>query len=95
MRQFLTFLTSCVLFFDISAQEIPKNPNAYDLDGNKTGVWTILYDLDWNVTESIDSAKFYRVITYEEGIPKGKVIDYKSSSIKIFLEKLTKMSIYI
>ena len=84
MRQFLTFLTSCVLFFDISAQEIPKNPNAYDLDGNKTGVWTILYDLDWNVTEIIDSAKFYRVITYEEGIPKGKVIDYKSSSIKMW-----------
>lgn len=73
-----------VLSFDISAQEIPKNPNVYDLDGNKTGTWTILYDLDWNVTESIDSAKFYRVITYEEGIPKGKVIDYESSGIKMW-----------
>ena len=51
------------LSFDIYAQEIPKNSNAYYLDGNKTGVWTILYDLDWNVIESIDSAKFYRVIS--------------------------------
>ena len=76
MRQLLIFLTICVLSFDISAQEIPKNPNAYDLDDNKTGVWTILYDLDWNVTESIDNAKSYRVITYDEGIPSGKVVDH-------------------
>ena len=76
MRQLLIFLTICVLSFDISAQEIPKNPNAYDLDGNKTGVWTILYDLDWNVTKSIDSAKFYRVISYERDTPSAKVVDY-------------------
>ena len=76
MRQLLIFLTICVLSFDISAQEIPKNPNAFDLDGNKTGVWTILYDLDWNVIESIDSAKFYRVISYERGTPSGKVVDH-------------------
>ena len=82
MRQFLIFLILCVLSFDISAQEIPKNPNAFDLDGNKTGVWTILYDLDWNVIESIDSAKFYRVITYERGSPSGKVVDYHLNGIK-------------
>ena len=82
MRRFLIFLTLCVLSFDISAQEIPKNPNAYDLDDNKTGTWTILYDLDWNVTESINSAKFYRVITYEEGIPSGKVVDYYFNGAK-------------
>jgi CHAT domain-containing protein len=84
MRQFLIFLILCVLSFDISAQEIPKNLNAYDLDGNKTGDWTILYDLDWNVTESIDSAKFYRVITYERGSPSGKVVDYEVSGIKMW-----------
>ena len=82
MRQFLIFLTLCVLSFDIYAQEIPKNSNAYDLDGNKTGVWTILYDLDWNVLESIDSAKFYRVISYERGTPSGKVVDYHLNGAK-------------
>ena len=82
MRQFLIFLILCVLSFDISAQEIPKNSNAYDLDGNKTGVWTILYDVDWNITEIIDSAKFYRVITYESGIPSGKVVDYYLNGAK-------------
>jgi len=82
MRQLLIFLTVCVLSFDISAQEIPKNPNAYDLSGNKTGTWTILYDLDWNVTESIDSAKFYRVISYERGTPSGKVVDYYLNGAK-------------
>jgi len=76
MRQFLIFLVLCVLSFDISAQEIPKNPNTYDLDSNKTGTWTILYDLDWNITDVIDSAEFYRVITYNSGIPSGKVLDF-------------------
>tara|TARA_B110000003_G_scaffold170514_1_gene170205 strand:- start:190 stop:552 length:363 start_codon:yes stop_codon:yes gene_type:complete len=76
MNRIFIFLILCVLSFDISAQEIPKNSNAYDLDGNKTGDWTILYDLDWNVTESIDSTKFYRVITYNRGIPSGKVLDF-------------------
>lgn len=82
MRRFLIFLTLCVLSFDISAQELPKNPNAYDIDGNKTGVWTILYDVDWNVTESIDSAKFYRVISYERGTPSGKVVDHYLNGAK-------------
>ena len=71
-----------VLSFDISAQELPKSPNAYDIDGNKIGAWTILYDVDWNVTERIDSAKFYRVISYERGIPSGKVVDYNMNGKK-------------
>ena len=72
MNRILTFLILCVLSFNISAQEIPKNPNTYDLDSNKTGAWTILYDKDWNITEVIDSVEFYRIITYENGLPKGK-----------------------
>jgi CHAT domain-containing protein len=76
MKKVITFLILCILSFNISAQEIPKNLNAYDLDSNKTGVWTILYDVDWNVTEIIDSVEFYRIITYERGVPSGKVIDY-------------------
>ena len=66
MKKVLTFLILCILSFDISAQEIPKNPNAYDLDSNKTGAWTILYDIDWNISDIIDSVEFYRIITYEK-----------------------------
>ena len=88
MRQFLIFLISCVLSFDISAQEIPKNPNTYDLDSNKTGTWTILYDNDWNITESIDSVRFYRIITYKNGLPKGKVTDFYLNGRKQWEGKL-------
>ena len=76
MNRILTFLILCVLSFNISAQEIPKNPNTYDLDSNKTGTWTILYDNDWSITDIIDSVEFYRIITYKKGLPKGKVIDF-------------------
>ena len=76
MRQFIIFFILCILSLEISAQEIPKSTNSYDLDSNKTGAWTILYDLDWNITDVIDSAEFYRVITYNRGIPSGKVLDF-------------------
>ena len=88
MRQLLIFLILCVSSFDISAQEIPKNPNSYDLDSNKTGTWTILYDLDWNPTSIIDSIAFYRIITYENGLPKGKVTDFYLNGIKQWEGKL-------
>ena len=76
MQQWFFFIVFGILSCDISAQEIPKNANAYDLDSNKIGGWTILYDNDWKITEVIDSAQFYRIITYEKGSPKGKVTDY-------------------
>jgi antitoxin component YwqK of YwqJK toxin-antitoxin module len=84
MNRILTFLILCVLSFDISAQEIPENPNAYDLDSNKTGAWTILYDNDWNITEISDSVEYYRIITYERGAPSGKVVDYEVSGLKMW-----------
>jgi len=64
MRQFLFFILY-VLSFDISAQKIPKNSNAYDLDSNKIGTWTIFFDSNWNVTDNIDSTTFYRIIDYD------------------------------
>ena len=88
MNRILTFLILYILSFDISAQEIPKNPNTYDLDSNKTGTWTILYDLDWNPTSIIDSIAFYRIITYEKGLPKGKVTDFYLNGRKQWEGKL-------
>ena len=88
MRQFLILLFLCVLSFDISGQEIPKNSNAYDSNGNKIGDWTILYDNDWNITDVIDSVEFYRIITYDKGLPIGKVTDYYINGIKQWEGKL-------
>jgi len=48
MRQFIIFLILFFLSLYISAQEIPDCPNAYDLDSNRIGLWTILFDSDWN-----------------------------------------------
>ncbi len=77
MNRILTFLILCVLSFNISAQEIPKSTNSYDLDSNKTGAWTILYDVDWNLTYLIDSVEFYKIITYKQGISKRKLFIIK------------------
>ena len=82
MRQYLIFLILCIFSFNISAQEIPKNTNAYDFYSNKTGTWTILYDFEWNITEVIDSVEFYRIITYKNGLPKGKITDFYFSGRK-------------
>ena len=57
-------------------QDFPINPNAYDSLNNKTGKWTIFYDIKFDVTNNFKFAKYYRIINYEKGIPKGKVFDY-------------------
>jgi len=67
----LTFITHSVL-----AQTIPINSNSYDIIGNKTGKWTILYDKNFNITDDISIVEFYRLITYEDGKPQGIVVDY-------------------
>ena len=88
MKNYLIFLISCFLFFDISAQELPKNSNAYDLFGKKTGAWTILFNSEWNITEVIDSVEFYRLINYDNGLPIGKVTDYYLNGVKQWEGKL-------
>ena len=68
-----------LLYFVIlnaTAQIVPKSPNSFDLEGLKTGPWTILYNSNWEPTDSIGNANFYRLINYNKGIPEGKVIDY-------------------
>jgi len=59
--------------------ELPINPNAIDDQGRKTGKWTILFDENWNEIEDIGEATYYRLITYQEGKPKGKMGDYYRS----------------
>ena len=59
--------------------EIPKNPNKVDSRGRKTGKWTILYDGDWMVTKNPNEVAYYRLISYREDKPVGKMGDYYSS----------------
>ena len=72
VRVFIFYL----IFFNSFAQVVPTNPNNFDIDGDKTGTWTILFDSNWNPIDLIDSASFYRLINYNKGLPEGKVIDY-------------------
>ena len=59
--------------------QIPINPNKVDDQGRKTGKWTILYNKDWNKIEDTGEAAFYRLITYKEDKPAGKMGDYYRS----------------
>ena len=58
------------------AQKIPQHPNQTDAQGRKQGTWTILYDKNWKVIKNPKKAEFYRVISYQNGKPVGKVVDY-------------------
>ena len=84
MRVLLIFLVLCIASFYISAKDIPTSLNSYDLDSNKVGTWTILYDYNWNITEIMDSVEFYRIITYEKGLPHEKVADFYLNGKKQF-----------
>ena len=59
-------------------QEIPTNPNIED-DNGRQGTWTILYDNDWNVIDTPESAAFYRIINFKDDKPVGLVKDYYRS----------------
>ena len=59
--------------------QIPINPNKVDEQRRKTGKWTILFDKDWKEIDNIDSTAFYRLITYKEDKPVGKMGDYYRS----------------
>jgi CHAT domain-containing protein len=62
-------------YLDVFAQ-IPKNPNQGTKKGKRQGTWTILYDKDWGVTTSEDRAEFYRIISYANDKPVGRVKDF-------------------
>jgi len=74
--QFMNLFLLYFVILNATAQIVPKSPNSYDLEGLKTGQWTILYNSNWEPTDSIGNANFYRLISYNKGIPEGRVIDY-------------------
>ncbi len=82
MRLFYVLFTLlCLSFLELSAQTIPQYPNRTDAQGRRQGVWTILFDEDWLETNDATLAKFYRVISYKNDRPMGKVRDYYWSGV--------------
>lgn len=80
----VNFALVCVLTNKSFAQAIPQNPNKTNVEGKKEGTWTILYDKDWNVISNTNFVAFYRIITYENGKPKGIVKDfYRSGQVRM------------
>jgi len=63
----------------LSAQTIPQHPNHTNAQGHRQGTWTILYNKDWKVVQDTTQAQFYRVISYTNDLPVGKVRDYYRS----------------
>ena len=82
MKKLLFLISLFTLIFNVNAKEIPDNANTYDLDSNKIGTWTILYNSDWEITLDIDSVEFYRIINFIKGKPSGKVHDFYKTGQK-------------
>jgi CHAT domain-containing protein/tetratricopeptide (TPR) repeat protein len=71
------YLFSFILFSQIGiAQNIPQNPNKMDKKGLRQGKWTICYNEDWSIVSDCKSATYYRLLTYKNDKPIGKVRDY-------------------
>ncbi|TAE17154.1 MAG: hypothetical protein EAZ95_06915 [Bacteroidetes bacterium] len=57
--------------------QIPKNPNLTDANGKRQGKWTIYFNEEWDeVKETYPYIRFYRLLTYQDDKPVGKVTDY-------------------
>ena len=66
-----------------SKGQIPDRPNLLDADSLRTGEWVILYDSAYtNIIQKKDSARYYCLMNFEKGKPKGKVICFYASGIK-------------
>ncbi|NJO02250.1 MAG: tetratricopeptide repeat protein [Bacteroidia bacterium] len=74
MKHFLLFFLIIFSGF-LYAQTIPQNPNKTDQNGKRQGKWTILYDKNWNIIQDAEKASFYRLITYKDDKPVGKIYD--------------------
>jgi antitoxin component YwqK of YwqJK toxin-antitoxin module len=73
----LLLLPACPGFGQVQDQpKIPERPNAKDGQGRPTGEWVMLFDANWEQVEDLESAEFYRLVTFQAGKPKGIVKDF-------------------
>ncbi len=72
-----------LLLMSVSAwAQFPASPNLLDEQGKRTGHWTILYDSNFFLVNDPDSAAFYRLIRFTEGVPTGKIRDFTKAGLK-------------
>ncbi len=91
MRKLIVVFLILMIGFSSSlqAQRIPKNRNKTDKYGLRQGTWTILYDGIWKIIKKRSKAKFYRIITYKDDKPIGKVRDYyRSGKLQMMVDSL-------
>lgn len=62
-------------FFCLKAQ-LPNKPNLNNTNNRKEGDWVYYFDKNMNPISSKDSVIFYRLVTYMDGKPNGRVKDY-------------------
>jgi CHAT domain-containing protein/Flp pilus assembly protein TadD len=82
MKHLLLLLTLCSgIATSLQAQTIPQNPNKTDKNGLRQGKWTICYDKDWKPLTDCKQATYYRLLSYQDDKPTGKVRDYYLSGV--------------
>ena len=71
-------LTGFILFLIVSNgfAQIPQSPDKVNSNGQRDGIWTILYNKDWKEPGKSDTAAYYRIVTFLDGKPAGMVRDY-------------------
>ncbi|HAS46097.1 MAG TPA: hypothetical protein DCS93_36790 [Microscillaceae bacterium] len=87
---YLLLIFTCLWTIGVQIQTIPQNPNKTDAKGRRKGTWTTLYDKDWKVVMDTNITKFYRIITYKDDLPVGKVRDYYRTGAIQWTGKLLK-----
>ena len=62
-------LTGFILFLIVSNgfAQIPQSPDKVNSNGQRDGIWTILYNKDWKEPGKSDTAAYYRIVTFLDG----------------------------
>jgi tetratricopeptide (TPR) repeat protein/CHAT domain-containing protein len=95
MKTFVLSWALSLIFFLFSclgvtqAQKIPDAPNQTNAQGKKEGKWVIMTDDNFQPVKNISQAAYYRVATYKNGVPQGKVNDFYISGEKQWEGTLT------
>jgi tetratricopeptide (TPR) repeat protein len=70
------YLSSFLVIHAQDKDNNPNSPNFTDKNRLKQGRWTHFYTKSWNPTLYPKEAFFYRIVTYKDDYPIGKVRDY-------------------
>jgi len=80
-RTAVSMIISFILLSRMSAQ-FPESPNKTNADSKREGQWTVLFGKDWQLTNDSVQVSYYRIVSYKNGKPEGRVNDYYRSGKK-------------